>query len=113
MHHGAFVLQGILEKTLRDLGLEEEVIEDGLESSGSQPSTLDPKNGNGSILFTSSALLSIAYVRLCFDLGPNRLLESRNPHVIAFALAKAPDIEQTEALLSALLCSTHVLSFPV
>ncbi|KAK6087648.1 hypothetical protein SCUP234_01287 [Seiridium cupressi] len=72
----------------------EEVInlERGLRSWTSgwqqQPeSSLDPNNENGPIPFTSSSLLALAYVRIYLNLGPYRLLETRDPSRIAQALS--------------------------
>ena len=76
-------------------------------------SILDPNNESGPIPFTSSALLVVAYVRLSFDIGQHRHLDSRDPNVIAAGLAQLPDIERNDNLLSALLYSTHALSIPV
>lgn len=76
-------------------------------------SILDPNNESGPIPFTSSALLVVAYVRMSLDIGQHRHLESRDPNTIAAGLAKLPDIERNENLLSALLYSTHALSIPV
>jgi hypothetical protein len=76
-------------------------------------SILDPNNESGPIPFTSSALLVVAYVRLSLDIGQHRHLDSRDPHVIAAGLARLPDIERNDNLLSALLYSTHALSIPV
>ena len=76
-------------------------------------SILDPNNESGPIPFTSSALLVVAYVRLSLDVGQHRHLESRDPNTIAAGLARLPDIERNDNLLSALLYSTHALSIPV
>jgi hypothetical protein len=76
-------------------------------------SILDPNNESGPIPFTSSALLVVAYVRLSFDIGQYRHLESRDPNTIAAGLTQLPDIERNDNLLSALLYSTHALSIPV
>jgi hypothetical protein len=76
-------------------------------------SILDPNNESGPIPFTSSALLVVAYIRLSLDLGSHRHLESRDPDVVAGALAQLPEIERDDNLLSALLYSTHALSIPV
>ncbi|CBX93737.1 similar to C2H2 transcription factor (AmdA) [Plenodomus lingam JN3] len=76
-------------------------------------SMLDPNNESGPIPFTSSALLVVAYIRLSLDVGSHRHLESRDPDVIAASLARMPDIERNDNLLSALLYATHALSIPV
>ncbi|KAF2833788.1 hypothetical protein CC86DRAFT_15022 [Ophiobolus disseminans] len=76
-------------------------------------SILDPNNESGPIPFTSSALLSVAYVRLSLNIGPHRHLEARDTDVTAAGLTHLPDIERNDNLLSALLYSTHALSIPV
>lgn len=76
-------------------------------------SMLDPNNESGPIPFTSSALLVVAYIRLSLDIGSYRCLESRDPQITAAGLARLPDIERNDNLLSALLYSTHALSIPV
>lgn len=76
-------------------------------------SMLDPNNESGPIPFTSSALLVVAYIRLSLNVGSHRHLESRDPDVIAAGLARLPDIERNDNLLSALLYATHALSIPV
>ncbi|KAL4915392.1 hypothetical protein BDW62DRAFT_212741 [Aspergillus aurantiobrunneus] len=76
-------------------------------------SSLDPLNPNGPIPFTSTALLGLAYTRLELDLGPSRMLKSRNPHEIARALWRSPSVDRGPQLLPALLHATHALSIPV
>ncbi|KAF1973730.1 hypothetical protein BU23DRAFT_580206 [Bimuria novae-zelandiae CBS 107.79] len=76
-------------------------------------SMLDPNNESGPILFTSSALLVVAYIQLSLDIGSYRHLESRDPALITEGLASLRDIEHNGNLLSALLYSTHALSIPV
>ena len=74
---------------------------------------LDPGNESGPIPFTSSSLLTVAYIRLSLDIGSHRHLESRDPALIAQGLANLPDIEKNELLFSALLYSSHQLGIPV
>ncbi|KAL7943880.1 fungal-specific transcription factor domain-containing protein [Trichoderma barbatum] len=76
-------------------------------------SSLDPSNENGPIPFTSSALLGLAYIRACMNLGPHRALETRNPSSIAAEIAKAPSPSRGRFLIPALIYSTHALSIPV
>ncbi|RDW87883.1 hypothetical protein BP5796_03577 [Coleophoma crateriformis] len=76
-------------------------------------SSLDPQNENGPIPFTSSALLGLAYVRTCLNLGPYRRLETRDPVCIAAALHKSPSLERSYRLIPALLYAAHALSIPV
>ncbi|KAI1120779.1 amidase signature domain-containing protein [Nemania abortiva] len=76
-------------------------------------STLDPKNENGPIPFTSSSLLGLAYVRIYLNLGPYRLLETRDPARIANALSRSPPVKRSEGVISALLYAAHALSIPV
>ncbi|KAK6843756.1 C2H2 type zinc finger domain-containing protein [Apiospora arundinis] len=76
-------------------------------------SSLDPNNENGPIPFTSSSLLGLAYVRIYLNLGPYRQLETRDPHRIARALCRAPSVERSDGVISALLYAAHALSVPV
>ncbi|KAL7908450.1 fungal-specific transcription factor domain-containing protein [Trichoderma velutinum] len=76
-------------------------------------SSLDPSNENGPIPFTSSALLGLAYIRACMNLGPHRALETRNPSLIAAGISKAPSPSRGRFLIPALIYSTHALSIPV
>ncbi|KAK8081488.1 hypothetical protein PG996_000269 [Apiospora saccharicola] len=76
-------------------------------------SSLDPNNENGPIPFTSSSLLGLAYVRIYLNLGPYRQLETRDPARIARALCRAPGVERSDGVISALLYAAHALSVPV
>jgi hypothetical protein len=76
-------------------------------------STLDPNNENGPIPFTSSSLLSLAYVRIYLHMGPYRQLETRDPQRIANAIASSPDIERSDGVIAALLYSAHMIGIPV
>ncbi|KAL6692408.1 fungal-specific transcription factor domain-containing protein [Trichoderma pleuroticola] len=76
-------------------------------------SSLDPSNENGPIPFTSSALLGLAYIRACTNLGPHRALDTRNPSLIAAGISKAPSPSRGRFLIPALIYSTHALSIPV
>ncbi|KAL7929288.1 fungal-specific transcription factor domain-containing protein [Trichoderma chlorosporum] len=76
-------------------------------------SSLDPSNENGPIPFTSSALLGLAYICACLDLGPHRALETRNPSLIAVGIAKASSPLRGRFLIPALIYSAHALSIPV
>ncbi|KAH8433038.1 uncharacterized protein LDX57_010677 [Aspergillus melleus] len=76
-------------------------------------SSLDPRNPNGPVTFTSTALLGLAYVRLAFDMSSYKILESRNPQEIAARLLNLPDLPHGPHLLPAMLHATHALSIPV
>ncbi|KAI6764233.1 hypothetical protein HG530_008022 [Fusarium avenaceum] len=78
-------------------------------------SSLDPRDENGPIAFTSVALLGLAHVRLNLNIGPYRDLACRIPNQVASALAKVPSppLQQTNSAISALLYSIHALSLPV
>ncbi|EXJ96131.1 hypothetical protein A1O1_01257 [Capronia coronata CBS 617.96] len=76
-------------------------------------SSLDPRNANGPIPFTSSALLGLAYVRLHLRLGPHRSLESRDKYRIASSLLKSPPVRRGHRILPAILYAVHALSLPV
>ncbi|EMT68886.1 hypothetical protein FOC4_g10004981 [Fusarium odoratissimum] len=126
------LLHGLLQRIhiVRDLSLpvtsssavlpseEVEKLERGLRSWTScwqqaPESTLDPNNENGPIPFTSSSLLSLAYVRIYLHLGPYRQLETRDPQCIANAIAGSPDIERSDGVIAALLYSAHMIGIPV
>ena len=72
-------------------------------------SSLDPRNPNGPIAFTSLALLGLAYIRLEVDMGPVRRLESRDSLQIAIALRDSPPLQRSPQLIQALLHSAHAL----
>ncbi|KAJ5138185.1 hypothetical protein N7526_004418 [Penicillium atrosanguineum] len=76
-------------------------------------STLDPRNEDGLVSFTSSALLGLAYVRLHLNTGPHRRLETRNPELIAHSLSHLATLGRDPALIPALLYAVHALSIPV
>lgn len=76
-------------------------------------SSLDPRNPNGPVTFTSTALLGVAYVRLGVDLGFNKILRSRDANGIADRLLQMPALPAGTHLLPAILHATHALSIPV
>ncbi|GIJ83172.1 hypothetical protein Asppvi_001691 [Aspergillus pseudoviridinutans] len=76
-------------------------------------SSLDPRNPNGPVTFTSTALLGVAYVRLGLDLGSYRILRSRDAKEIASRLVQMPALPVGPYLLPAILHATHALSIPV
>ncbi|KAH8194027.1 hypothetical protein TruAng_011808 [Truncatella angustata] len=78
-------------------------------------SSLNPRDENGPIAFTSVALLGLAHVRVHLNIGPYRDLASRLPAQVAAALANVPSphLQQTNSAVSALLYSIHALSIPV
>ncbi|KAG8426241.1 hypothetical protein J3459_008305 [Metarhizium acridum] len=126
------LLHGLLQRIhiVRDLSLpvmdrlaslpaeEVEKLERGLRSwtSGWQQapeSSLDPNNESGPIPFTSSSLLGLAYARIYLHLGPHRQLDTRDPVRVAHAISRAPAVERSTGVISALLYSAHMLSIPV
>ncbi|KAF9886503.1 hypothetical protein FE257_011410 [Aspergillus nanangensis] len=76
-------------------------------------SSLDPRNPNGPVTFTSTALLGVAYVRLSFNIGSYKILRSRDPQHIASHLLQIPRVPAGPHLLPAILHATHALSIPV
>ncbi|CAG7970488.1 unnamed protein product [Penicillium nalgiovense] len=76
-------------------------------------SSLDPRNPNGPVTFTSTALLGVAYVRLAFNIGSYKILGSRDPQEIAERLRQMPRLPSGPHLLPAILHATHALSIPV
>ncbi|CAM5999614.1 unnamed protein product [Sphagnum balticum] len=79
----------------------------------SNESSLDPSNPNGSVAFSSTALLRLGYMRLHSDLGPCRKLDSQDPVGIAAALMESPALSRSPQLTRAVLQSAHALSIPV
>ncbi|KAL6233599.1 hypothetical protein BDW75DRAFT_251902 [Aspergillus navahoensis] len=76
-------------------------------------SSLDPRNPNGPVTFTSTALLGVAYIRLGFNLGSYRILRSLDANEIATRLLQIPRLPSGPHLLPAILHATHALSIPV
>ncbi|PYI35953.1 hypothetical protein BP00DRAFT_483824 [Aspergillus indologenus CBS 114.80] len=76
-------------------------------------SSLDPRNPNGPVTFTSTAFLGVAYVRLGLDIGSYRILRSRDTNEIANRLLQMPRLPAGPHLLPAILHATHALSVPV
>ncbi|KAE8152875.1 hypothetical protein BDV25DRAFT_169864 [Aspergillus avenaceus] len=76
-------------------------------------SSLDPRNPNGPVTFTSIALLGVAYIRLGLNLGSYRILQSRDAMEIATRLLQIPRLPSGPHLLPAILHATHALSIPV
>lgn len=76
-------------------------------------SSLDPENADGPLPFTSAAFLALAFARIHIDIGPHRLLRSRDPEQIAAALLDVQAPTRGRYLTKALLHATHALSLPV
>ncbi|BCS13134.1 hypothetical protein ALUC_51180S [Aspergillus luchuensis] len=76
-------------------------------------SSLDPRNPNGPVTYTSAALLGVAYIRLGLDLGSYRILQSHDATDIAQRLLLIPRLPPGPHLLPAILHATHALSIPV
>ncbi|KAJ5986743.1 hypothetical protein N7451_011108 [Penicillium sp. IBT 35674x] len=96
---------------------QKEVIRKGLHAWTSQwqrapESSLDPRNPNGPVTFTSTALLGLAYVRLALNLGSYKILGSRDPQDIANKLLQMPRLPSGPHILPAILHATHALSIP-
>lgn len=74
---------------------------------------MDPRNPNGPVTFTSTALLGVAYVRLGLNLGSYKILRHRDPDKISENLLKIPKLPCGPHLLPGILHATHALSIPV
>ena len=74
---------------------------------------LHPSSENGTIPFTSAALLSLAYVRTHLDIGPHLQLSTRDPTVVASSLFLVAPPRRNTNLTRALLYAVHALSLPV
>lgn len=73
-------------------------------------SNLEPMDPNGPLPFTSTTLLSLAYIRNCSNFGSARALISWDPVQIATSLRSVPPLNRNRNVLLAALHSTHVLS---
>ncbi|CAG8112231.1 unnamed protein product [Penicillium salamii] len=78
----------------------------------SSESMLDLQNSYGSLSFTSTALLAAAHIRLHYNLGPWRDLQSSDPDIVATTLREAPLPQRGSHLIYALLHSVHALNIP-
>ncbi|KAH0349158.1 hypothetical protein KCU81_g3092, partial [Aureobasidium melanogenum] len=79
----------------------------------SPEASLDPTNPEGPMSFVSATFLALAYVRLQVDLGPFRLLQTRDPVAIGLALYNSPLPCRGQDLISPLLHSAHSLDVVV
>nr|POE56458.1 hypothetical protein CFP56_33430 [Quercus suber] len=76
-------------------------------------SSLDPRNADGPIPFTSAAFLALAFARLHINLGPHRLLRRRDTALTAKALLSTPIPRCSPEIIPALLHAAHALNVPV
>ncbi|OJD12642.1 hypothetical protein AJ78_06797 [Emergomyces pasteurianus Ep9510] len=76
-------------------------------------SAVDPQDLNGPVVFNSTALLRLAYIRLNIDMGPGMALDTRDPVQIAKAFRASPRIKRTPKLIRTVLHSAQALSIPV
>ena len=79
----------------------------------SPESSLDPKDPHGPVAFNSTALLRIAYIRLCVDMGFWRALKTEDPVEIARAIFQSPPVVRSRVLTRAALHCAHALSIPM
>ena len=70
---------------------------------------MEPTDPNGPLPFTSTTLLSLAYIRNCLNFGSARALLSWDPVQIATSLRNVPPLNRNKNALLAALHSTHVL----
>lgn len=70
---------------------------------------MEPTDPNGPLPFTSTTLLSLAYIRNCLNFGSARALLSWDPVQIATSLRNVPPLNRNKDTLLAALHSTHVL----
>lgn len=76
--------------------------------------SITPSSPNGPLGFNATAIFRIACIRLHFNLGPHRGLETGDPVAIASAFCNAPTpAAQTPQIYHAILQSIHALSIPV
>ncbi|PCG94043.1 Zinc finger, C2H2 [Penicillium occitanis (nom. inval.)] len=75
--------------------------------------SITPSSPKGPLGFNATAIFRIACIRLHFNLGPHRGLETGDPVAIASAFCNAPRPAQTPQIYHAILQSIHALSIPV
>lgn len=76
--------------------------------------SITPSSPHGPLGFNATAIFRIACIRLHFNLGPHRSLETGDPVAIASAFCNAPrPTAQTPQIYHAILQSIHALSIPV
>lgn len=73
-------------------------------------SNLEPTDPNGPLPFTSSALLSLAYIRNCFDVFRTRKIITWNPPEIADVLRTLTAVDRNMASLLAAYHATNLLA---
>ena len=76
-------------------------------------SSLDPQDPHGPLAFNSTALLRMAYIRLSFDIGPGRALDTQDAVQIARAIRQSPPIQRSRKVTRAVLHAAHALSIPI
>ena len=76
-------------------------------------SSLDPQDPHGPLAFNSTALLRMAYIRLSFDIGPGRALDTQDAVKIARAIRQSPPIQRSRKVTRAVLHAAHALSIPI
>ncbi|RAH48942.1 C2H2-type zinc finger protein [Aspergillus brunneoviolaceus CBS 621.78] len=79
----------------------------------SPESKLDLYDSYSSLAFSATALLGVAYIRLYYNLGKWRNLQSGDPAIVAAGLYEAPLPTRGPHLIHALLHSVHSLNIPV
>lgn len=68
---------------------------------------------SGTLDFTATALLRLAYIRLYTDVSPTRALETRDPLLVASALSRTPLLVRSLRQHRAVFQATHALSMLV
>ena len=78
-------------------------------------SSLSPRNPHGPLAFNSSALLRLAYVRLCVDFGSlKNVVLSLNVSAISTAMKQQlGDVQRSQCSTKAALYAIHALRIPV
>ncbi|KAJ6086403.1 hypothetical protein N7467_005317 [Penicillium canescens] len=72
-------------------------------------SNLEPLDPNGPLPFTSSALLSLAYIRNCLNTGRSQVLSTWDPAKIASVLRDSPPLKHDWHVFLAAIHATRVL----
>lgn len=81
--------------------------------SVNKESSTRPTSAVAPVGFNSTALFRIACVRVDFNMGFSRRLESRDPEIIAESFVSAPRPPRSPQFYAAVIQSAHALSIPV
>ena len=97
-----------------DMGVLEHALERWCQSwKRNHESSVDPLSPHGSLSFTSTALLRLAYIRINMDVTSDRLLSTWDPILIARSLRQSAFVQRSDRVTKAALHCAHALSIPI